>query len=469
MNIPIPQDLRNFLQAQNAFLVGGAVRDHLLDPKAQLQDFDFVIFDLPDLEGFSRDLANQTASAFVPLDRENGVFRLVNERWQADLTLPRGADLLADLRARDFSVNAIAFDLQSNTILDPLNGKRDLEDKRLRVLSADAFAVDPLRMLRAYRIAAQQAFVVDSSIESLVAKHLTKIDSVAKERISSEIWLLLGAQHSFVHLRQALEVGLWERIFPEFQALRQVPPNDFHHLPLIEHTFELVRQYENYVSSKLPSNALDFIQSEKLSGVSLEALLKMGCLLHDIAKPDTWKIVDCKHTFYGHEKLGAETTSSIARRLLWSKSITSLLKILVELHLRPFQVAPIQDEPSQKAERRFFRRSGSVFYPLMALAWADLLSTRGPMVSETIITMSENRLLGLCERYESFIKEDTQTPPLLSGTLLKQAIDQAKLPASKQIKILLGELRELQMSGHINTTEEAYQWFINSAKEKLSD
>jgi putative nucleotidyltransferase with HDIG domain len=288
------------------------------------------------------------------------------------------------------------------------------------------------------------------------------INTIAPERINTEIWQLLESECSFSTLKNCLQSGLWEVIFPEFTELRKVPANDFHHLPLIEHTFELINQLENLVLSQLPAQCLKKITSDTINSIPLIAVTKMACLLHDIAKPETWKVINGKHTFYSHDTLGAKTVEYIGKRLLWPKAVTHSITKLVEFHLRPFHIAPIGNEPTEKAERRFFRKLGDDFYPLIALAWADLLSTRGQSISQMAIDQSQSRLLKLCKAYKAFTTQENEIEPFLEGDLLKQAIQESKLPPTKLIKERLAELRELQLSGKITSTQKAFEWFVST-------
>ncbi len=459
----IPKLLIEALGQQNAYLVGGAIRDYLLGC-SEIKDFDFVIFDLDNLENFCQNLADQTDSSFVKLDVEQGIYRIVNHGWQADFAKPRGIDLKQDLLGRDFTINALGYDWRQNQIIDPTNGQTDLQNKIIRAISERNLQDDPLRLLRAFRFACQKEFEIEEKTQNYIIKNAHLISQTAAERISFELWSLLEQEQTYKYLQSLLQVGLLEIIFPEFTPLRQVPPNDFHHLPLIEHTFELVKQYETQVKTKLPKLCLENLQNTNLSGFQLSAILKMGCLFHDLGKPATWKIIEGKHTFYGHDALGEEITENIGKRLNWSKQITNCLKQLVLHHLRPFNIAPQAVEPTEKAERRFFRQLNINFYPLIALAWADLLSIRGPAVTEEIINNNEKRLINLLENYYAFTQKEETEPLLLSGNKLVEAITIAQLPPSKVIKELLFELRELQFSKQINSPEQAFEWFVQKGQ-----
>ncbi|MDJ0625305.1 MAG: HD domain-containing protein [Candidatus Caenarcaniphilales bacterium] len=470
----IPSELLRIFENTNSYLVGGLIRDFVHNNCEELltKDFDFVVFNCPDLAAFSRNIADETDSSFIELDSETQSYRIVNDKWQVDIVAPRGRDIEEDLEERDFSINAVAYELSSKKILDPQKGLEDLEQKVIRGIQEKNFKDDPLRCIRSFRIAAQlsnpnEKFKIDSETKLWIQNASRDLHKVASERISHEIWLLMSSPVSFDFLWLCAEMGIWERIYPEFTDLRKVPSNTHHHLPLFEHTFELVKQYEANVRNKLPESCLNFIKREAFGNVTCEALVKMSCLLHDISKPETWQIEGEKHSFHKHEKLGAEVTKLIGKRMKWSKTVTNSVSLLVNFHLRPFQLSQKGQEPSPKAERKFFRQIGDLFYPLVCLAWADLLSTRGPKVSEQDVANNEIMLKSLCEKYRELSQKEQITPPLLSGTKLEEAIEVSTLPPTKIIKELLNELRDLQMSGDLETSEQAFQWFISKG-QKLS-
>ncbi len=467
--------LTNKLGSYFVYLVGGMVRDYLIQNNFNYQkikdkeipDFDLVVFGCSDLENKVRSIANENNSAFIILDSENQIYRIVNvaEKWQADFCGPRGKNIDEDLKKRDFTINAIAYDLQQKKLIDPLSGQKDLEAKILKAISLENLKADALRVLRAFRLKAKFNLKLEIETCNMLIEAFKLIDSIALERISAEIWGLLESENCFVTLKEFRDLGFFEKIFPEFLPQKEVPSNDFHHLPLWEHTFELINQYENFVKPQLPTECLSFIQNNQVNYISWEAIIKMSCLLHDIAKPRTWEIIKGKHTFYNHDNLGAEMALELGKRMHWPKAVTQNLSILVKYHLRPFHIAPIGSEPTEKAFRRFFRKLDDNFYPLIALAWADLLSTRGPAISEEMIKNSELRLLNLCANYKEFKKQEIKYDPLLAGEDLKKAIELSKLPPSKLIKDILKELQDLQMDNEVQTSQQAFDWFINRSKE----
>ncbi|MDX1917543.1 MAG: HD domain-containing protein [Candidatus Caenarcaniphilales bacterium] len=460
MNIlgKLPNSLVEALSCSESYLVGGGVRDSLLGK--DVSDFDFVVFDVENLANLSRSIADRLSCSFVELDDQHQIYRIVGKKWQADLSAPRGQTLELDLAARDFTINSIAFDIRSNDLVDPYDGVTALKSKTIRALAKKNLEEDPLRALRAFRFMAQiKDFEIEKRTIDWIKEMQSQIKLVSSERVSFELWTLLTQEKSYPALWEMLKSGLVESIMPEMIALRKVPSNDFHHLPLLEHTFELIRQYEDIVLYKIPDLHQGLVD-ERLGQVSLVAVLKMACLLHDIAKPQTWVIKDGRHTFYGHDQEGAKITHHIGIRLRWSKQVIQLVSDLVRLHLRPFCIAPSNGEPTEKAQSRLFRKMGSHFPLLIALAWADTLSTKGPAISDELVLQNENRLQKLLTQFYLFQHQEKSNPPLLQGDLLVKAIQTANLPPTAEIKQRLAELRELQLCGKIKSTEEAYDWFV---------
>lgn len=468
------------------YLVGGTVRNLVLNIShmlIQVPDFDFVVFNLKDIKGFAKNIADRLNISFFELDEENAIYRIVSFdrehnqiKWQADFAAPKGVTIEEDLKARDFTINSIALDIRTGNLIDTCNGIEDLELGVIRTVSLNNIESDSLRILRAYRIAAQiytytnRIFHIEHTTKSFIKRVLfySRLKAISPERISTELWLLLSQPKCFYYLEQLFEDGIWEIVFPEFTSLKSIPPNDFHHLSLWNHTLELVKQYEEVVVHEIPFSCLQFINSQRPSNIPLEAIVKMSCLLHDIGKPQTWEIKENnKHTFYGHDSLGAQISSVIAKRMVWSKTISKTIYQLIENHLRPFNLANnIKSNPTEKAERKFFRQLGCAFHPLIAVAWADMLSIKGPKVSPNIVQANEKRLRVLVENYKIFSEKEQEESPLLHGNLLVDAIREANLSPNKLIKELLFEIRDLQLEGILSSSSEAYKWFISESLKR---
>jgi tRNA nucleotidyltransferase (CCA-adding enzyme) len=197
----------------SACLVGGSVRDALLERTSDYLDLDFV---LP--EGAvetARTIARHYRAGFVLLDAERQIARVVFAQGTADFAQQVGDSLESDLARRDFRANAIAYNPHTTELIDPLNGCQDLQMGILSMIAAENLAEDPLRLLRAYRQAAQLGFSVDPATRLVIRQLADRLGNIAAERVQSELNYLLSTAKGTVWLKSAWEDGLLQRWLPQ--------------------------------------------------------------------------------------------------------------------------------------------------------------------------------------------------------------------------------------------------------------
>ncbi len=247
--------IRAALAGWRAWLVGGAVRDRLL--RRRTQDYDVVLDGDPGEA--ARALARAAgrsalgpATAFA-LSEEHGGWRVVarDGTWQVDLERLRGASLEEDLAARDFTVNAIAAPLDAlgagegagaGEIIDPLGGAEDLAHRRLRAVSPEAFAADPLRVLRLARLAVELELEPDAATCAQARACAPRLRAVAGERVGAEVSRILAAPRAVAGVELMGEVGATAVVLPEVQALRGVAQSRYHHRDVYGHTLEVLER-----------------------------------------------------------------------------------------------------------------------------------------------------------------------------------------------------------------------------------
>jgi tRNA nucleotidyltransferase (CCA-adding enzyme) len=174
-------------------VVGGAVRDALLGRTRQVIDLDLVV--PVDAVNLARDISRDYRAGFVILDAERSIARLVFENMTVDFAQQMGGSLEADLRRRDYRMNAIAYHLREQRLIDPLDGYGDLQAKLVRMVSAQNLADDPLRLLRGYRQAAQLGFEIETETDRTIQALAPRLSSVAAERAMTELRYLLAVSH----------------------------------------------------------------------------------------------------------------------------------------------------------------------------------------------------------------------------------------------------------------------------------
>ena len=194
------------------YLVGGSVRDFYLGKK-NLVDRDIAI---KNAEAFAQKIAKKLDATFITLDSENKIYRVVlkDKINYLDISELQGESIEEDLKRRDFTINAIAYDLKENKIIDITGGLKDLENHILRQISNKNFEEDPLRILRAFRFLAVTGFDMGAELSNGLKKYMPLAMQPAKERINYEIMKLFGGNYTSKTLLKMDEFGLLEQIFP---------------------------------------------------------------------------------------------------------------------------------------------------------------------------------------------------------------------------------------------------------------
>ncbi len=201
---------------QPAYLVGGVVRDALLGRHADYLDLDFV---MPERAvETAQAIARHHKAGFVLLDAERQIARVVFEQATADFAQQMGGNLETDLQRRDFTVNAIAYNPHTRELIDPLQGYSDLQQNSIRMVSPDNLREDPLRLLRAYRQAAQLGFRLDSETRAVIHQLSPLLKQVAAERVQSELGYLFSSPRGTPWLSAAWQDGLLADWFPQATA-----------------------------------------------------------------------------------------------------------------------------------------------------------------------------------------------------------------------------------------------------------
>ncbi|HEY9787904.1 MAG TPA: HDIG domain-containing metalloprotein [Candidatus Obscuribacterales bacterium] len=432
-------------EGKSIFLVGGFLRDAVISPRRDaLRDLDYAV------EGgnavlFARNLAEKLDGHFVLLDGANDTARVVVEDGTVlDFAGCVGGSIESDLRRRDFTINALAWhQSHPDELIDTVGAMRDIKDLQIRAISESAFMDDPLRVLRAFRFSASLNATIDAKTLAWAKKHSGSLKNVAAERINLELFTIFNGEKAGDVTNQLAFSGALEVIFPELTHCRKVTPNSFHHLGLFEHSIATVSELDARLP-QLPDWVKEKSGAELSHGVTRLAAARVACILHDIGKPDTWVITpEGKHTFVGHDKVGAEMTERIGERLKWSRPVERLITKLVQWHLRPGQLFH-QGPPTDKAVRRFYRNVGNDVPELMLVAFADLGATRGPgLMGENRINL-EKDLLALLLGYRDFIEELGRRSPLLNGNDIMKLLSLPPGPIVGDLLKALEEARDLK-------------------------
>ncbi len=430
-----------FLQAgHELYLVGGAVRDHLLgEPLEKLSDLDFATSALPHESarilreaGFpvfavgSRFGTVGTVLEDGPARREIQVTTYRGEIYVNGSRKPRvtfGKTLEADLERRDFSINAMAMTADLR-LVDPFGGRKDLERRVLRTVGEPRiiFREDPLRTLRAARFIATLGVQPEPDLTEAVQELAETILGVSRERWLLEMNKLLMGTTVEAALGFLAETGLLQHLLPEAQAMVEFRAGQgrHHHKALWPHTTAVVSQ----APSRLP--------------------VRWAALLHDAGKVTT-RSVDAEGEvhFFGHEAVGASLVDGVARRFRFSQMLHDQVRALVTLHQRP---ALYDRQWTDGGVRRLVHDAGDLFQDLLDLSRADVTSHR-PGVREAVL----ERLAELEVRANDIARKDGEGPLLPSG-IGRAIMAHFGLKPGMQVGALKAKLEQAVLDGLLPRT-----------------
>jgi putative nucleotidyltransferase with HDIG domain len=444
--------------SDGVWTVGGAVRDAALG--RDVVDLDLAVAGDPGAA--AKAIAREGKGHSFELSAEFATWRAVaaDSSWQIDLTALRGGTIEADLAERDFTVGAVAVPLGGGEPLDPHAGLADLDRRLLRVVSERSFAADPLRLLRAARLAAGLRLEVDPVTVALARSEAARAAGAAGERQLVELRQLVGGPDPLRGLRLLDELGLTAVVLPELEALRGVEQGPNHHLDVhghtiavLERTLEVESELERFGGERAAE--LESLLAEPLADeISRATALRFGALLHDIGKPATRTERGGFVTFLGHDREGAEIVGALCRRLRASRALTRHLQDLTLHHLRlGFMVREAPLPPRRVHE--YLRATEPVGVDVTLLTIADRLSARGsgPLAGEEAI---EAHLALAREMLAAALDWRRQGPPepLVRGDEL--AIELG-IPQGPEVGELLAELEAARYAGEVSTWDGAVE------------
>jgi poly(A) polymerase len=417
------QSLRQ--EGHEAYFAGGSVRDMLLGKPPQ--DYDVTTSARPE------DIQRMFPGT-IPVGAQFGVilvliagqpFEVASFRHDGpyrDGRHPshvRYGSLEEDVRRRDFTINGMVYDPLDDRVIDLVEGRRDLEQRRIRAIgdAPQRFQEDRLRMIRAVRFAASLNFVIEDSTFAAVQRLAPTIVDIAAERLGDEITRILtegGARRGFELLDGT---GLLKVLLPEIDALKGTWQSPDYHPEgdVFKHTMLLLSHLH------APSETLAF-----------------GCLLHDVAKPVCFRQDGERVTFYGHTEKGAAMAEEILKRLKRGRAVWERVSYLVRNHLRHVQ----GPEMRLSTLKRFLREDG--IDELLELARIDALSSNGDL-----------RHYQFCkERQAELDHEEIRPAPLVrGGDLIALGFTPGPMFAE-----ILRQVEDQQLGGELRSRDEALDW-----------
>ncbi len=437
------------------FIVGGYVRDIIL--KRNRSEIDFLV--IGNGPEFAEKLAGKLNIKKVNIFKNfgtahfnyNGIdFEFVGARkesYSKDSRKPKveTGTFEDDIKRRDFTINTLAVSLNEDNfgeLIDTFNGLLDIENKIIKtpLNPFETFNDDPLRILRAFRFAAQLNFKVDNNI-LLAAKEMgERLKIVSQERITDEFFKILSSDKPSIGLKYLQETKVMKVIFPEIANLAGVEQRkDFHHKEVFLHTCQVV---------------------DNIAPNTNNVWLRFAALVHDIAKPQTKRFVEgTGWTFHGHEEMGARMMKRIFKRLKLPMNKLSYIEKLVRLHLRPIALA--SENVTDSAIRRLSATAGEDLDDLITLCRADITSKNPKKVSKYLRNY-ENVMAKVKEVQEKDNLRAFQSP--VRG---EEIMKICNLKPSKKVGEIKTAIEEAILDGKIANTYEDAKKYLYEIKDSF--
>ena len=442
--------VREALAGQQAYLVGGAVRDRLLG--REVADLDLLVAGDP--KPAARAVAKATGGFAFRISDAFGAWRIAGSGWNVDI-VELAEPLDADLAKRDFTLNAMAEPLAGGDVVDPWGGQAALAERRVVMVAPENLAADPLRVLRAARLSVELDFALDPATAEAAARHAPGLVSVAPERTFAELKRLLTAPDPVVGLERLDALGALGVVLPELEPMRGVEQNVFHHRDVYGHTLEVLAEtaaLERDPAAVLPRHAerIRAQLAEPLAeGLTRGGALRFAALLHDVAKPQTrGERPDGRVTFLGHDSEGADVAAALLRRLRASEKLVAYVAALTRHHLRLGFL--VHERPlGDRAAWAYMRATAPYAADVTLLTVADRLATRGENAEAAIGAHLEvaDAMLGHVFAY-------TPQPPLVRGDELAAALGREPGP---WLAAVLEGLEADRYAGELSTRAEAIE------------
>jgi poly(A) polymerase len=491
--IPIYHAIAAWLasHSQQAWVAGGAVRDALVRQPGK--DLDLVL--AGDVPALANAMAPDLHATVARIADDTPVMRLAFEDVIVDLAALRGADIYADLATRDFTCNALALPLTpeslialiagdvsaiASALIDPFDGRADVAAGMLRVTTPAALRNDPLRVLRAARLATALGWRIAPETRGAARAVAGELTTIAPERITAELFVMLAAPQATAAMNALDDLGALTVLVPPLELCRGMVQGRLHYWDVLQHSLEVIDSVDRVVGlleagrdgappAPEPDDAGDVPHPTAidLAGHNGELLarlhlplahgqtrlttMKMAALFHDIGKPLTRVVREDGAIFFpSHAEAGVPLTAPVLQSWKLSSGASRYIQAIVACHMRPGQIAGPHGL-SDKAARHYYRDAGDAGIDVAIFSLADHLAVYGPRPLTWFWPFQYGTVIELVRRA---IEEPERVIPrhLVDGNDL---IAHLEIPAGPALRYLLDRIDAAQLDGEIQTHAEA--------------
>jgi len=457
------------------FLVGGAIRNTYL--RKEVQDLDFTV--KKNAITAAKNIADRFNGDFYILDKKRGAARALisirSKKLIIDFTLLNGRCIDDDLNKRDFTINSMAIKIPlSNKVIDPLNGRADINGSILRSCSPNSFQDDPVRTIRAIRFMNEFNLLLDQNEVELIKSASRNLDQISNERKRDEIINVLEKTDGKIALTQMLEFGIIEKVFPEVKKLYKMeldPPHVhdawMHTLQVVSYCQQLMAISKNYSDPKrlhprikqainrlikYKKFIFNYMNDPINMNRSMYSLLILACIYHDAGKGVVPTVIkDNRKRFPKHAKKGSELIHNRAKIMGFSKSEIEYLTKIVRFHMKPSQ-SEFTNNKRDIYIHRFYKKTGLAGILVGFIHLSDVLATYEDTLTDDRWNRAISSVNNIFDAYFIHYDKIINPPKLINGN---DILKEFNLQPGEKIGGLLERVTEAQVKGEVNTKGEA--------------
>ena len=438
----LPFDTDIFPFKTGVYVVGGSVRDLL----AERMPYDYDLVVDRDWTHFASRLGAMTGGHIVELGKQNQkMLRVITRDRIYDIMPVNGSSIENDLRLRDFTINAMALDLSTGSLIDPLGGQTDLAAKKIRMISRDVFRKDPVRLIRAYRMAANFDLDIDENTRAAIAADGNRIQESAGERIREELFKILQCPRSHSYLSMMDQSGLLVHIFPEFLKLKQLQVQPAAPRTWFEQTFDSYFHLETLLNPDgglMRSMDSRFFQNDP---VTRSIILKWSVLFHNLGRLPAKQPADNAIIDYSdeHAARSAAMAQVICRRLRFSRRQSDTIEMVIRHHFQPMVLfnAHRQNSPVEKEFIRLFLDCTDVTPDVLLSALAEFKGRKG--ADDPLTNEFAGFIRMLIQTTDRVLRPRAALPPPINGNDL---INEFGMKPSAEFRLILERIEEERLA-----------------------
>ena len=451
--------LHKIARYENAelFLVGGAVRDYIMD--REVRDYDFVIFG--NIDKITKRFLDSMDCKCIKYNKKLKTYRIFCKLKNIDVTEPRGKTIEHDLALRDLTINSIGYDLNANKIIDPQGGIKDIERKIIRANYAHSFLDDPVRILRAFRLAALFRFDIDPKTIIQAKQYAYMLKKVSKERIVEEIKRFFALRRTFAYILIMDKVGIIDTVFEDLTMTNGCIQSEHHLFDVKTHSLNVYNFIEwsyNRLERILGKCHKKYLIHTIENRANVITAMKLAALFHDAGKPYSKTIDSTGHVhFANHELKSLDIFNKYAKMYPFGKRVCKLTRFFIVKHVEPAYFYSLWKKFPQKDDIAvdFFMEYGDYGVDLLFFALADTLA-KGKISADNRVYYIEFLKEMTCYYY-NHLKALIEKKSLIDGNDLIEHFNMT----GYELKEILKTVKRAEILGNIHTKQEALDFAVS--------